>query len=54
VVFSIAPAVFDITVASAYMAVELQPWVAAVVFVTLSGYIPMTIYMTEWRGKYRR
>ncbi|EFN52666.1 hypothetical protein CHLNCDRAFT_58798 [Chlorella variabilis] len=54
VVFQIGPAIFDIAAASVYIALKLQPWIAVIVFVTLSGYIPMTIYLTEWRGKYRR
>lgn len=36
------------------MAMALQPWIAVIVFITLSGYIPMTIVLTEWRGKFRR
>ncbi|KAI3430799.1 hypothetical protein D9Q98_009211 [Chlorella vulgaris] len=54
VVFQIGPAIFDIAAASVYIALKLQPWIAIIVFITLSGYIPMTIYLTEWRGKYRR
>lgn len=48
------PAVFDIAAASVYMALALKPWIAAIVFITLSGYVPMTITLTEWRGKFRR
>eukprot|EP00887_Chlorella_sp_A99_P000615 scaffold5.g615.t1 len=36
------------------MALNLQPWIAVIVFITLSSYIPMTIWLTEWRGKFRR
>ncbi|KAL4420506.1 hypothetical protein ABPG75_010162 [Micractinium tetrahymenae] len=54
VVFSIGPAIFDIAAASVYIALSLQPWIAIIVFITLSSYIPMTIWLTEWRGKYRR
>ena len=35
VIFSIGPAIFDIAAASVYIAVSLQPWIAAIVFVTL-------------------
>lgn len=45
---------FDIVGACIYMAAALQPWIAVVVFITLASYIPLTIYLTEWRGKYRR
>ncbi len=48
------PAAFDIAAASVYMAMALQPWIAVIVFVTLSAYIPMTIILTEWRSKFRR
>ena len=104
VVFNIGPAIFDIAAASVYMALNLQPWIAVIVFITLrsvapsffliklvalaacwpaacclaspnlaqegpepmlpasccpalpccSSYIPMTIILTEWRGKFRR
>lgn len=54
VVFSVGPAIFDIAAASVYIAISLQPWIAVVVFITLSTYIPMTIALTEWRGQFRR
>ncbi|KDD73117.1 hypothetical protein H632_c2515p0, partial [Helicosporidium sp. ATCC 50920] len=54
IVFSIGPSVFDIVAASVYIAISLKPWIAVIVFVTLSSYIPMTIYLTEWRGRFRR
>ena len=53
-VFSIGPSIFDLVAASVYIGVALQPWIAVIVFVTLVSYIPLTIYLTEWRGKYRR
>lgn len=45
---------FDILAASVYISTALEPWIAVIVFFTLSSYIPLTIYLTEWRGKYRR
>ena len=39
VVFSIGPQIFDIEAACAYM---------------LCSYIPLTVYLTEWRGQFRR
>lgn len=33
--------------ASVYVALALQPSVAAIMFVTLAAYIPITIYLTE-------
>ncbi|KAL6777369.1 hypothetical protein ACKKBF_B21245 [Auxenochlorella protothecoides x Auxenochlorella symbiontica] len=54
VVFSIGPSIFDIAAASIYIALSLKFWIAIIVFVTLGGYIPVTIYLTMWRGKFRR
>eukprot|EP00891_Asterochloris_glomerata_P000737 jgi/Astpho2/737/e_gw1.00015.6.1_t len=54
VVFSIGPQIFDIAAACAYMATALQPWIAIIVFITLVSYIPLTVYLTEWRGQFRR
>lgn len=31
-----------------------EPWIAVIVFITLASYIPLTIYLTEWRGQFRR
>lgn len=52
--FSIGPSIFDIAAASIYIALSLKFWIAIIVFVTLGGYIPVTIYLTMWRGKFRR
>ncbi|RMZ56656.1 hypothetical protein APUTEX25_002745, partial [Auxenochlorella protothecoides] len=54
VVFSIGPSISDIAAASIYIALSLKFWIAIIVFVTLGGYIPVTIYLTMWRGKFRR
>jgi ATP-binding cassette subfamily B (MDR/TAP) protein 6 len=54
VFFNIGPALLDIAAATAFIALRLKAWIAAVVFVTLGAYIPLTIYLTEWRGKFRR
>ena len=48
------PQFFDIFAACAYLATALQPWIAGILLVTLVSYIPLTIYLTEWRGKFRR
>lgn len=44
----------DIVAACVYMATYLQAWVAVIVFITLFSYIPLTIFLTEWRSKFRR
>ena len=54
VLFQIGPAIFDITAAAVFLALRLKAWIAAIVFTTLGAYIPMTIYLTEWRGAFRR
>ena len=52
--FKVGPQLFDIAAAAVYVAAALEPWVAAIMFVTLASYIPLTIYLTERRGKYRK
>lgn len=54
VIFQIGPAVFDIAAAAVFLALRLRAWIAIIVFTTLGAYIPMTIILTEWRGKFRR
>jgi ATP-binding cassette subfamily B (MDR/TAP) protein 6 len=54
VAFQIGPALFDIAAAAIFMALRLKPWIAAIVFATLGAYIPMTVAVTEWRGRFRR
>ncbi|KAK9816458.1 hypothetical protein WJX72_000550 [[Myrmecia] bisecta] len=54
IIFSVGPQLFDIAVACIYMASVMQPWIAVIVFVTLMSYIPLTIFLTEWRGQFRR
>ena len=46
--------IFDIIAACTYLAAALEPWIAVVVFITLISYIPLTVALTEWRGKFRR
>ena len=48
------PQFFDIFAACAYLATALQPWIAGILLVTLVSYIPLTITLTEWRGRFRR
>lgn len=54
VIFQIGPAMFDIAAAATFLAIRMQLWIAFIVFVSLGIYMPMTIYVTEYRGKYRR
>ncbi|KAG2483230.1 hypothetical protein HYH03_017887 [Edaphochlamys debaryana] len=54
ILFSILPQIFDVLAAATYLAQALEPTIAIIVFVTVGSYIPLTIIITEWRGKLRR
>ena len=54
VLFNIVPQMFDILAACVYIASALEPWIAIIMFITLSSYLPLTIFLTEWRTRYRR
>ena len=54
VLFNVAPQSVDIVLACAYLAARMQPWVAAIVLVTVSSYIPLTVCITERRGVVRK
>jgi ATP-binding cassette subfamily B (MDR/TAP) protein 6 len=54
IMFQIGPAMFDIAAAATFLAIRMQLWIAFIVFLSLGIYMPMTIYVTEYRGKYRR
>lgn len=45
---------FDVLAAATYLAQALEPTIAIIVFITVGSYIPLTILITEWRGKLRR
>jgi ATP-binding cassette subfamily B (MDR/TAP) protein 6 len=44
----------DIAAAVAYLGARLTPGIAAVVAFTVAGYVPLTVLITERRGKVRR
>lgn len=54
VIFQIGPVIFDILAAAIFLAVKMRAWIAVIVVCTLGAYIPMTVILTEWRGKFRR
>ncbi|GLC47382.1 hypothetical protein PLESTB_001360600 [Pleodorina starrii] len=54
VLFNILPQMFDVLAAATYLAQALEPTIAIIVFVTVGSYIPLTVFITEWRGKLRR
>ncbi|GAX77428.1 hypothetical protein CEUSTIGMA_g4873.t1 [Chlamydomonas eustigma] len=54
VLFNVLPQVADIVVACVYLAVKMEPWAALIVFVTVASYVPLTVIITEQRGKIRK
>ena len=52
--FNIAPTLVDIAVAIVYFVVVFDAWFGLIVFTTMLSYILFTIYITEWRTKFRR
>lgn len=53
ILFNVVPQMIDIVVACSYLATKMQPWVAGIVLVTVSSYVPLTVCITERRGKVR-
>jgi ABC-type transport system involved in Fe-S cluster assembly fused permease/ATPase subunit len=51
VLFNVVPSLIDIVVAVAYLAARMQPWVALIVAGTVVSYVPLTLYITERRGR---
>lgn len=51
ILFNVVPQMIDIVVACTYLATRMQPWVAAIVLVTVSSYVPLTVCITERRGR---
>jgi ATP-binding cassette subfamily B (MDR/TAP) protein 6 len=51
VLFNVLPQMVDIVVACTYLAARMQPWVALIVLITVSSYVPLTVVITERRGK---
>ncbi|XP_063853359.1 ATP-binding cassette sub-family B member 6-like [Scylla paramamosain] len=54
IVFSILPTVVDITIAVVYFTAAFNYWFGLIVFLTMAIYLGTTIWLTEWRTKYRR
>jgi hypothetical protein len=51
VLFNVLPQMVDIVMACSYLAARMQPWVAVIVLITVSSYVPLTVGITERRGK---
>ncbi|OWA52059.1 ATP-binding cassette sub-family B member 6, mitochondrial [Hypsibius exemplaris] len=54
VVFQILPTIADILIAIVYFVTAFNAWFGLIVFVTMALYLAGTIWITEWRTKYRR
>lgn len=54
ILFNVMPQLIDILVACTYLASALKgPWVALIVLFTVGSYVPLTLLITEQRGKVR-
>lgn len=54
ILFNVMPQMIDILVACTYLASALKgPWVALIVLFTVGSYVPLTLLITEQRGKVR-
>jgi len=54
VLMYMAPAMLDIALACAYLASQMEPWVGAILALTMACYLPLTVVVTEKSTKYRR
>ncbi|XP_064926817.1 ATP-binding cassette sub-family B member 6 isoform X2 [Columba livia] len=54
IVFSIIPTIADIIIGIVYFTSVFSAWFGLIIFVCMSLYLTLTIFITEWRTKYRR
>ena len=54
VLFNILPTFVDIGVAVVYFIIAFDAWFGLIVFTTMICYLLFTVYITEWRTKFRR
>uniref|UniRef100_A0A8V5G102 ATP-binding cassette sub-family B member 6 n=1 Tax=Melopsittacus undulatus TaxID=13146 RepID=A0A8V5G102_MELUD len=54
IVFSIVPTIVDIVVSIIYFTSVFSAWFGLIIFVCMSLYLTLTIFISEWRTKYRR
>merc|ERR1719513_204108 len=52
--FSIFPTILDIVVAIVYFGVAFNMWFGLIIIITMFMYLGSTIFITEWRTKFRR
>merc|ERR1719447_214910 len=53
-VFNIFPTILDIVIAIIYFGISFSVWFGLIILVTMSIYLATTIFITEWRTKFRR
>jgi len=53
-VFNIFPTILDIVIAIIYFGISFNVWFGLIILVTMSIYLATTIFITEWRTKFRR
>ena len=53
-VFNIFPTIADVLIAIVYFAIEFNIWFGLIIVITMALYLSLTIFITEWRTKYRR
>merc|ERR1719447_1624679 len=53
-VFNIFPTILDIVIAIIYFGISFNIWFGLIIIVTMSIYLATTIFITEWRTKFRR
>ena len=54
ILFNILPTFVDIGVAVVYFVITFDAWFGLIVFTTMVCYLLFTVYITEWRTKFRR
>ncbi|XP_063017996.1 ATP-binding cassette sub-family B member 6 [Melospiza melodia melodia] len=54
IIFSIVPTIADIVISIVYFTSVFSAWFGLIIFVCMSLYLTLTIFITEWRTKYRR
>ncbi|TRZ00184.1 hypothetical protein DNTS_032258 [Danionella cerebrum] len=54
IVFSIFPTIADIVIAIVYFISNFNAWFGLIIFICMALYLTLTIFITEWRTKYRR
>lgn len=54
IMFNVFPTIADIVIAIVYFVTAFNAWFGLILFVTMALYLGFTIWLTEWRTKFRR